>query len=44
MAGLSFSEGYGEVLSLHSGSQAVPWLLVRVIRPFYGFDQDTHGG
>lgn len=36
MAGLSFAEGYGEVLSLESGSQVVPWLLLRAIQPFYG--------
>ncbi|GFP21907.1 PTS system, galactitol-specific IIC component, partial [Candidatus Hakubella thermalkaliphila] len=38
MAGLSFPEGYGEVSSLDAGSQVVPWLLVRVISPFYGLD------
>lgn len=38
MAGLSFAEGYGEVSSLEAGSHVVPWRLLRVIRPFYGFD------
>ncbi|GFP19838.1 hypothetical protein HKBW3S03_01342 [Candidatus Hakubella thermalkaliphila] len=38
MVGLTFPEGYGEVFSLGSGSQVVPWLLVKVIRPFYGLD------
>lgn len=28
VVGLSFPEGYGEVSSLDSGSQVVPWLLV----------------
>jgi PTS system galactitol-specific IIC component len=37
MAGLSFPEDWGEVLSLDWGSQVVPWLLVRVISLFYGF-------
>lgn len=31
MAGLSFPEGYGEILSLDAGSHIVPGLLVRVI-------------
>ncbi|GFP19823.1 hypothetical protein HKBW3S03_01327, partial [Candidatus Hakubella thermalkaliphila] len=31
-------EGYGEVSSLDAGSHVVPWLLVRVISPFYGLD------
>ncbi|WP_176226977.1 PTS transporter subunit IIC [Candidatus Hakubella thermalkaliphila] len=38
MAGLSFPEGYGEVSSLEADSHVVPWLLLRVIRPFYGFE------
>ncbi|GFP41301.1 PTS system, galactitol-specific IIC component [Candidatus Hakubella thermalkaliphila] len=38
MAGLSFPEGYGEVSSLDAGSHVVPWLLLKVISPFYGFD------
>ncbi|WP_176231200.1 hypothetical protein [Candidatus Hakubella thermalkaliphila] len=33
MAGLSFPESYGEVLSLEAGSQEEPWLLGRVIGP-----------
>ncbi|GFP27463.1 hypothetical protein HKBW3S43_01701 [Candidatus Hakubella thermalkaliphila] len=41
MAGLSFPEGYGEVSSLDAGSQVVPWLLVRVVSPFYGLDLDN---
>ncbi|GFP40209.1 PTS system, galactitol-specific IIC component, partial [Candidatus Hakubella thermalkaliphila] len=38
MVGLSFPEGYGEVSSLDAGSHVVPWLLLKVISPFYGFD------
>jgi galactitol-specific phosphotransferase system IIC component len=37
MAGLSFLEGYGEVSSLEAGSQVVPWRLLKVISPFYGY-------
>jgi len=32
-----FPEGYEEVSSLDAGSQVVPGLLGRVMRPFYDF-------